>query len=502
MLESGRFSIVSPQEAASMIFDGATVAFGGFANAGAPKLVPRALAHRVRQLHAVGVPFKIKVITGGSANATVDDPLAGAKAVAWRAPYQNSPVLRRQINEQKVQYLDLHLSGMSRILLSGFFGKVDFAIIEATDVTPDGRVTLSSSIGIAPTLLQYADRVIIELNGHHSKRLGELSDILVLPPPPRRGPLTIYHPLTRVGYPYAVVDPRKIVGFVANDEPDEIPRLRPPDDTSIRIANHIAAFLLNEMRHGLIPPEFLPLQVGVGNLGNGVLAALGSHPEIPPFRMYTLAIQDAMVRLMEQEKLLAASATTLSMTGEMLLRFYENLDFFASRVLLRPQEISNDAGVVRRLGVIAINPALEVDIYGNVNSSHVYGTDMMNGIGGSAEFTRNSFLSFMICPSVTKGGRISTVVPMSPHIDSNEHSVQVIVTEQGLADLRGLGPMQRAKAIIENCAHPAYRDYLYRYIERSRMGHIRHDLDTCYDLHLNLMDYGAMLPDMDFSVFE
>jgi len=154
---------------------------------------------------------------------------------------------------------------------------------------------------------------------------------------------------------------------------------------------------------------------------------------------------------------------------------------------------------VSRLGVIAMNTALEVDIYGNVNSSHVFGTDVMNGVGGSGEFTRNGYLSIYMCPSIAREGKISSIVPMCPHIDNNEHSVQVIVTEQGLADLRGLGPMQRAAAIIENCAHPAYRDYLYRYIEKARVGHIRHDLETCYELHLNLMEHGAMLPDLDLS---
>ncbi len=48
-------------------------------------------------------------------------------------------------------------------------------------------------------------------------------------------------------------------------------------------------------------------------------------------------------------------------------------------------------------------------------------------------------------PSVAKKGNISAVVPMVPHVDNNEHSVQIVVTEQGLADLRGLGPIERAK---------------------------------------------------------
>ena len=87
---------------------------------------------------------------------------------------------------------------------------------------------------------------------------------------------------------------------------------------------------------------------------------------------------------------------------------------------------------------------------------------------------------------------------MCPHVDSNEHSVQVIVTEQGLADLRGLGPAQRAELIIDKCAHPLYKDYLRRYIHQARRGHIPHDLDRCFELHRNLMNHGQMLPDLKF----
>jgi acetyl-CoA hydrolase len=179
-----------------------------------------------------------------------------------------------------------------------------------------------------------------------------------------------------------------------------------------------------------------------------------------------------------------------------LKQIVDDIDFFASRIILRPQEISNHPGVIRRLGVIALNTAIEVDIYGNVNSSHVYGMDIINGIGGSGEFTRNSYLSIFMSPSIAKGGRISSIVPMCPHVDNNEHSVQIVVTEQGLADLRGLGPMQRARIIIEKCAHPAYRDYLYQYIQDARLGHIRHDLTRCFELHRNLLEHGAMLPDL------
>lgn len=248
------------------------------------------------------------------------------------------------------------------------------------------------------------------------------------------------------------------------------------------------------MRSGRIPETFLPLQAGVGNVANGVMAALGAHPDIPDFSMYTEVFQNAMVGLMISGRLLGASATSLTITSDKLKQIVEDFDFFAPKIVLRPQEISNHPGIIRRLGVIALNTAIEADIYGNVNSSHLYGTDIMNGIGGSGEFTRNSYLSIFMTPSVAKGGKISSIVPMSPHIDNNEHSVQIIATEQGLADIRGLGPMQRARCIIDNCAHPMYRDYLHRYIEQARSGHIRHDLDRCYELHRNLLQYGAMLP--------
>ncbi len=71
----------------------------------------------------------------------------------------------------------------------------------------------------------------------------------------------------------------------------------------------------------------------------------------------------------------------------------DNIDFFRDKILMRPGEISNHPEVVRRLGLIAVNTALEADIYGNVNSTHVAGTKMMNGIGGSADFSRNAYLS-------------------------------------------------------------------------------------------------------------
>ena len=353
---------------------------------------------------------------------------------------------------------------------AGFFGKINYAVIEATEVTSDGRVYLTASIGASPTYLKEAEHVVIEINRHHTVRLREFADIAIIPPPPNRNPIPIHDPMTRLGWPYAVVDPKKIIAVVENNEPDHVHSFDPPTKAGERIAEHIVNFLLDEKAAGRIPREFLPLQAGVGNLANGVMAALGEHSDVPPFKMYSEVFQDSLVELMEKGRLLAASATSLTVSEPMLTRMTENMDFFAERVILRPQEYSNHPGIIRRLGVIGLNTALEMDIYGNINSTHVFGTDVVNGVGGSGEFTRNSMLSVLMCPSIAKGGCISSVVPMCPHVDNNEHSVQIVVTEQGLADLRGLGPIQRAHKIIDTCAHPAYRDHLYRYLENTRVG--------------------------------
>jgi propionyl-CoA:succinyl-CoA transferase len=496
-----KIPMVSAEEAAEMIHNGQTVAFSGFTPAGAAKAVPAALAKRGKEMHARGEPFKIRVLTGAS-TGKMDDILAESGVISWRAPYQSSRALRSQINTQEVEFMDLHLSHLPQMVLFGFFGEIDTAVVEAAELTPDGRLFLTSSIGASPTFLQCARKIIIELNRHHSPRLYEMADIRILPPPPHRSPIPIYHPLDKIGLPFIQLEMKKVVAVVENNEPDGMDPMEPPDAASRKIAHQVVKFLWEERRNGRIPKEFLPLQAGVGNIANAVMCCLGEDPDIPPFTMYSEVYQDALVELMERGNLLGASTCSLTVCDENLNHIYNNMDFFAPRIVLRPQELSNNPGVIRRLGVIAMNTALEVDLSGHANSTHVLGKDLMNGIGGSGDFTRNAYLSIFMTPSTARGGRISAIVPMVSHPDHNEHSVHVVVTEQGLADLRGVGPMERARRIIDHCAHPAYREYLHRYLESSPSGHIRQNLERCFELHTNLAKTGQMLPDMDLSLFQ
>jgi succinyl-CoA:acetate CoA-transferase len=144
---------------------------------------------------------------------------------------------------------------------------------------------------------------------------------------------------------------------------------------------------------------------------------------------------------------------------------------------------------------------IEADIYGNVNSTHIMGSSIMNGIGGSGDFARNGFMSIFMAPSTAKNGTISSIVPMVSHVDHTEHDVSVVVTEQGLADLRGLSPTQRAKLVIENCSHPDYRaellDYYNRASSLSTGKHTPHLLTESLSWHSRYLRTGHMLRQAD-----
>ena len=178
----------------------------------------------------------------------------------------------------------------------------------------------------------------------------------------------------------------------------------------------------------------------------------------------------------------------------MFCEFAQNIDYYKRHIIIRPQEISNNPEVVRRLKVVALNTPIECDIYGNVNSTHIMGSSMMNGIGGSGDFARNAGLTIFATASVAKSGRISCIVPMCSHIDHTEHDVMVIITEQGVADLRWKSPRERAECIIENCAHPKYRDELRSYFTEACLcgGHTPHILSKAFSFHQRYMETGSM----------
>lgn len=486
------FPTLSADDAAALVNDGQTLGFSGFTPAGAAKAIPKALAARARGEHEAGRPFKVAVVTGASTGDSLDGELARADAISWRTPYQSNKYLRDSINQGRTRFFDMHLSQLPQFVRCGFLGTFDWAVVEACDVTADGQIVLTSSVGASPSFLRAAKRVLIEVNRFHSPQLRGFHDIYEPLDPPVRQPIPIVRPSDRIGTPCVKIDPAKIAGIVETNLPDETSGFVPADEVTRKIGENVAGFLAGEIAAGRVPRDFLPLQSGVGNIANAVLGALGTHPGIPAFEMYSEVIQDSVIELVRNEKIRFATGTSLTVSKETLAEFYDNLEFYRSRILLRPQEITNNPEVVRRLGIISVNTAIELDVFGNVNSTHVMGTSLMNGIGGSGDFTRNAYISVFTCPSTAKQGKISTIVPLVSHMDHSEHSVQVVVTEQGVADLRGKDPNERARLVVEKCAHPDFRPDLHRYFEATKNGHTPQTLAKAFAMHQQFLQAGTM----------
>ncbi|WP_043959141.1 acetyl-CoA hydrolase/transferase family protein [Lysobacter sp. A03] len=489
---------MSAAQAAELIQPGMTVAMSGFTGAGYPKAVPQALAARMEIAAAAGDPFKIKVLTGASTAPELDGALARVEGMELRLPYQSDPAVRERINAGNLEYIDIHLSHVAQHTWFGFFGNIDVAVVEVSGIREDGSLIPSSSVGNNMTWLERADKVILEVNRWQPEALAGMHDIYYgTALPPDRKPIPLVRPDDRIGQPWLRLDPDKVIAVVETNDPDRNSAFNPPDEASQRIAGHLLDFLGREVKRGRLTDKLLPLQSGVGNIANAVLAGLATGG-YTGLSAYTEVIQDGMLQLIKEGVLRMASATSFSLSPAGIEEFNANVDFYSKRILLRPQEISNHPEIIRRLGCIAMNGMIEADIYGNVNSTHIAGSRIMNGIGGSGDFARNSYLSVFMAPSTAKGGKISGIVPMVSHVDHTEHDTMVVVTDQGLADLRGLAPKQRARAIIENCVHPDFKPMLQDYFDRacrdSYAKHTPHLLPEALSWHQRFIETGSMLP--------
>ncbi|MYN44453.1 succinate CoA transferase [Pseudoduganella sp. FT93W] len=456
--------VMTAAQAARLIKNGMTVGMSGFTRAGDAKAMPLALVERSRN-----EALALTLLTGASLGNDSDGMMANAGVVARRMPFQADAALRRKINTGEVMFIDQHLSETAEQLRSGDLKEIDVAVVEAVAITADGGIIPSMSVGNTATFAQQARQVIVEINLSAPLALEGFHDIYLPVARPHRGAIPLLTPWQRMGWTAIPVHPDRIAAIIITDSPDSPSNALPPDEETDAIARHVIRFLEGEVKAGRMGPELRPLQAGIGTIANAVLHGLIDSP-FRNMTMYSEVLQDSAIELLDSGQLSMASASSITLSAAMHEKFIRNLESYRERIVLRPQEISNHPEVVRRLGLIALNTALEFDIYGNVNSTHVGGTHMMNGIGGSGDFARNAQLSIFVSKSVAKGGAISSVVPMVPHVDHTEHDVDVLVSEWGLADLRGLAPRERAPLIIENCAHPDYRPQLRAYLAEALKG--------------------------------
>ncbi|WOV87474.1 succinate CoA transferase [Sporosarcina oncorhynchi] len=480
--------VVSPVEAASWIKDGMTLGLSGFTRAGDAKAVPMALVKRAEKEQ-----FKVNVFTGASLGSDTDKLFTEAGIVKKRVPFQADKVMRKGINEGTLLFDDHHLSQTPEWIRSGVTEPIDFAILEAVAITEDGMLIPSTSIGNNLSFAKHAKSIIIEINTAHSAKWEGIHDLYYPGAQGERDPIPLKKVDDRIGSIGIPLDIDKVKGIVFNHQMDSESTISQPDRETEVMAENLIAFLRSEVEAGRLTNRLAPLQSGIGSQANAVLYGL-LNSEFEDLEVYSEVLQDAVFDLIDAGKVRFASSASITLSNEKMDKVFNNLDNYRDKLIMRPQEISNHPEIIRRLGLISINTALEFDIYGNVNSTHVTGTKMMNGIGGSGDFARNARLAIFVTKSVAKDGDISSVVPFVSHVDHTEHDVDVLVTEYGYADLRGLAPRQRVGLIIANCAHPMYREQLWEYYYEAlqRGGHTPHILEKALSWHVNLQQHGSM----------
>ncbi|HEY3489871.1 MAG TPA: acetyl-CoA hydrolase/transferase C-terminal domain-containing protein [Candidatus Deferrimicrobiaceae bacterium] len=499
--------VMKAEETIQFFKPGMNLGWSGFTPAGYPKAVPIALADHVEKNGLQG-KWKFNLFIGASVGVETEDRWAQLDMIDRRWPYQTGKNIQEGINTGRIRMGDKHLSLFAQDLGYGFYtkdsesGKIDIAIIEVSAITEDCGLVPTSSCGVIPELLMVADKIILEVNTGQPSFEG-MHDLVSAQNPPHRQPFLISRASDRIGTESIVCDPDKIIAIVESKRRDKGRAFSEEDDSSTAIANHILEFFTHEVKAGRLPKNLLPLQSGVGSIANAVVGGLAKGP-FYNLSVYTEVLQDTMLDLFDSGRLDHASSCSLSLSEDPgFPRFFDKMDFYAPKITLRPLSISNAPEPIRRLGCIAMNTPVEIDIYAHANSTLVGGTRMINGLGGSGDFLRNAFISVMHTPSSrpskTDPMGISCVVPHCSHIDHTEHDLDVLVTEQGLADVRGLCPRDRAKVIIEKCAHPEYKPILTEYYEMAakeclakKAGHEPQLWDRALKMHLNLAQNGTM----------
>lgn len=483
--------VVSADKAAELITDGMNVGVSGFTPSGYPKMTTMALARAIK----AGKKCRINIWSGASVGPEIEEELAKVGGVQSRMPYYSAAnkSMKAGINDGTIEYIDQHLSHFAQQIDYGFFGDVDVAVVEAAAINADGSIVLGPGIGNIPMLVKHAKKVIVEVNTSIPLSLEGMHDIYICAKPPCRSEIPIYSVGDRIGSPYLECGLDRIDCIVESDILDHVRNLCDPDADSVKIAEHLVDFLEHEQRYGRLPEKMLPMQSGVGSIANAVLLGL-SKSKFENLQMYSEILQDAVFSLIKMGKIKQASGCAFTPSPKVWQMYKEDPQLYNKSIVLRPLDISNSPEVIRRLGVISMNTPLEFDIYGQANSTHVMGRGMMNGIGGSGDYMRNGYLTIFSTPSTAKGGSISSVVPMVTHADHTEHDTMVFITEQGVADVRGLSPVKRAKLIIEKCAHPDFKDQLYEYLRMAqrKSGHMPVDLRHAFDMQANFEMYGTM----------
>ncbi len=476
----------TPQEASLLFKDGMMVATSGNPLMGYPKATFLALADRMKQERGI----KIDLLSAGPLGPEVEETLVRSNGIRTRIGAIGSGLLRDAVNRGEVRFIEGKGGQLPAHVRQGRFGKIDLAVIEAIGITEEGNIIPSTAVYDTPEWVELASSLIVEINQLRPLKMEGIHDIYLKTP---GQPIPILHPLDRIGTPFIPVNPEKIGLIIESRVPDREASEISTDMLDRKIAKELIHFIEKESQAGKWSRPLPPLEVGIGGIGSAILQELGES-DLGPLFFYMPAITDPVLDLIDRSKVGGVSGMALRLSLKAWTRFQSDIGKYKRLIVLRPVSISNSPEVVQRLGVISINVGLEVDLQGQVNSSHLMGSKIWTGVAGSYDFSRNGSVSIFTIPSTAKGGKISSIVPLVSHVDHTEHEVDIVVTEQGVADLRGLDPWERAQRMIEGCAHPDYRDLLRDYLKNAKKsgGHIPFSFEEAFSFYKRFREKGSM----------
>ena len=307
---------------------------------------------------------------------------------------------------------------------------LDAVFLNVSPPDKDGYCSFGVSADLAVSALECARKVIVQINKSMPYSYGD-----------------------------ALIHVSRIDAAVEVDDPlVEVPTAEPTEIDSA-IGRHIAELI----------PDGATLQIGVGGIPNAVLSALKDHQHLG---LHTEAMTDGVLPLLESgviDNSLKAVCPGISVASLALgsKRLYEYMDYCKDLLLKDVAWTNAPFRIARNPKVMAINSAVEVDLTGQVCADSV-GTRIISGVGGQHDFMYGGSLSeggktFIAIPSMTEKGRskISPVLTEGAGVVTTRHMVQHIVTEYGVASLRGKSLAERARALV-SIAHPSVREELER----------------------------------------
>ena len=420
--EAYKRKLRTPEDAVSLIPDGASIVQPIIA--GEPPALLAAIAEAARAGQFTKLTMRA-LLPFTATKATVLQPEL-KDVVRWESLFVGGAD-REAVNEGRAGFTPNYFHQVPRLLSE--FIPVDVCIATVSPMDRHGYMSLGVSVDYTAVAARVAKVLLLEVNEHMPRTHGRS--------------------FVHISEATAVVEHNAPLPELPT------PAMRPEDEP---IGRYIAEMV----------PNGATLQLGIGGIPNAVAQYLRSHSDLG---IHSEMFTDSMVDLIEDGIANGTRKTlhpqkavfTFAAGSERMYRFLDDNPYCETH----PVSYTNSPDVIAQNNeVMSVNAAIEVDLTGQCCAESI-GPVQFSGTGGQADFVRGAFnspggKSFLAFYSTAKSGEVSRIVPMltkGAAVTTPRQDVHYLVSEYGVALLKGKSVPERAKAII-GLAHPKFRDWL------------------------------------------